>query len=1395
MNELVRPPDTEICEIESQLIQHPQVAECRVLRAVGPAGQSRYIGYVVLTHYLPPHALAKSLNSVLPDGVNDLSYVPVTAIPRDSEGRCNDADLEHTPCIDDDLCRKLENDLHAVPGIDDAAVVVQELANRTKRFHVSDFLGRPEKMLEPEPVLSSVGAGTSSSLAPQALSEGGALSFGPDIPRTLPDGLARAISQSGSTGLTYFDSSGGESFQSYFELSQSAEKILAGLRRKGLKPKDRVILQIDNCREFINAYWGCLLGGFVPVPVAVADDYTIRTGTVNRLLQAWELLDQPLVLTSSNLRSVLRELNKTIVGQGMEIVSTEDCAIETGGDREWHSPDEHDLAVLLLTSGSTGIPKAVMLSHANIVAMAEGTIRMNHFDADEVALNWMPLDHVGAIIFLHTMCVHLGCHQIHCPKEIVLADVTRWFDWIDRFRATISWAPNFAFRLVVDKLGDRSDHAWDLSSMRFLVNAGEMIVTRVARTFLECLGRFGLPTDAIRPAFGMSETCSGITWSDAFSLESTTDNTTFVGLGRPIPGASLRVVDGENQLLREGDVGRFQVCGPSVSVGYYKNEIASSEAVTSDGWFDTGDLGVIRDGILTLTGRESESIIIRGTNYDAHEIEAAVEEEQGIVASYTAACSILDSDTGSEELAVFFSPTEFGDAFLVDLIGRIRSRVARTIGLAPYSLVPIDQAAVIKTAIGKIQRTTLRKQLLQGKFDDTLKRVDLLLGGQNTLPEWFYKEQWLPKEILQRNPRPPCGAWLVFSECGEFSATVINDLSEHCDVFVVRPGTKFAQIGARDFELNCSEAGDYDKLFDLLESSGHRVENMVHTWTYQAYREIRGLTDLARSDIKGWQSILNVSQALSKRRELPQNVNLFVVTSHTNLVSSSDDMAFENAPLIGALATLRREMPWLNCRHIDFESGPPSLDLRGVREEIFSGSSDTDVSYRAGTRFTRTLGRVELTNDHAAIVDGGIYLVTGGLGGIGIELSRLLLEQYSARLLIVGREELTSEAGVGSAKHEAYERLRAISADVLYTSADVRDFTALDKAVTAAEARWGGQLNGIFHLAGVFDGLTSLASEKADAQSASFDSKVFGTWQTAALLVGRPDTQFVCFGSVSGVLGHANMGRYAAASSFQHRFSQFLREKKGYKSQCISWSVWNGVGLSRGLSADDSQALSGLGYYSLSLREALNSLLIVLQCEPVDVLVGLDGSAPSMRRIISPERIETQKLAAYVVGESVETVRRDVDSDAAFDGFGNVVECELAFVEHLPRDDAGTVNYRALEAGYLTGAESGGRPAGNLEKLLSSIVRELLRLPSSVVYNNDLPLTSLGLDSLRAAELKSRVEAETKISVSLGVLLRGDSTREIAEWISKETAKQLGGSDEIASEPPTVDAPFEIYKL
>ncbi|MBT2575230.1 amino acid adenylation domain-containing protein [Bacillus sp. ISL-51] len=562
-----------------------------------------------------------------------------------------------------------------------------------------------------------------SGLLKPSVSYGKPLRLSADQPMTIPEVLHKTAAAAGDTkGITYIQPDGTEVYQTYSGLRKIALSIVKGLRQSGVKAADEVILQLSDNSQLIPAFWGCVLAGAIPVPLAAAPAYTEMNSGTQKLKDAWTLLNKPFVITS---REMLPEMTEWAMEQklaGFCALAAEDLSA-ADMVTDWHHPRPKDLAMLLLTSGSTGTPKAVMLSHENIVCMVKGNIQMQGYTSDDVTFNWMPFDHVGGIGMLHLRDVYLGCKEINIPSESILMDPLKWLDLIDHYRASVTWAPNFAFGLLADFAEDIQTRNWDLSSMRYMLNGGEAAVAKVGRRIMELLEPHGLPANAIRPAWGMSETSSGVIFSDEFTRANTSDEDRFVEIGLPIPGFNMRITDERNQVVEEGEIGRFQVSGLTVTSGYYERPDLNESVFTEDGWFETGDLGFLREGRLTITGRTKDAIIINGVNFYSHAIESAVEELPEIETSFTAACAVRPNQSTTDKLAIFFvTSVQLDDNRMAKLLQTIHQHVTQKVGVTPDYLLPVAKEDIPKTAIGKIQRTQLKTSFEQGQFDSLHKK-------------------------------------------------------------------------------------------------------------------------------------------------------------------------------------------------------------------------------------------------------------------------------------------------------------------------------------------------------------------------------------------------------------------------------------------------------------------------------------------------------------------------------------------------------------------------------------------------------------------------------------------------------------------------------------------------
>uniref|UniRef100_A0A2P1CYY4 AMP-dependent synthetase n=1 Tax=Fischerella sp. CENA298 TaxID=1622126 RepID=A0A2P1CYY4_9CYAN len=1362
-------------KIEVAIRSSLTVDDCVVRERQTQTRKQEIVAYIVPSSIFAQEQLLSYLQIILPSELIPTAFVPISTIPLTEAGQIDETILASLEVIDSDLMRRIEEQLESFSEIERVAVVVEPSVKSISPVHLEDLLGDTQ-VFASEDSQQKVQVTTSnqkienknpSSSKKLAISHGESLQHSEDTPKTLVEVLQRAAETS-TKNIIYVQSDGSEKVQSYRQLWQDAHRILAGLRKLGLKPQDKVIFQLEDNQDFICAFWGCVLGGFVPVPVSIGPIYEPGNSTASKLQNTWQMLERPLVLTSVSLASDIDSFFRLLNLENFQI-ATVDKLRECEPDLQLHQSQPEDLAILFLTSGSTGIPKCVMLNHHNILSMTTGLILMGHFSSQESVLNWMPLDHVGALVSLSIMAVSLGCQQIHVSTDLIVQNPLKWLDLIDNYQATINWSPNFAFSLICDRASDIERQQWDLSSMKFIINAGEPIVTKIARNFLKLLSRHGLSTNAIRPAFGMSETSSGITYSDSFSLESTLDDASFVELGLPIAGAWLRIVDENEQIVTEGTIGRLQVKGASVTGGYYQNPQANQEVFTADGWFNTGDLGFLHQGRLTITGRQKDVIIINGLNYYCHEIEAAVEELAAVEVSHTAACAIRQPGINTDKLAIFFNTAVADDASLLALLREIRTCVVNKVGINPDYLIPANKEVIPKTAIGKIQRSQLSQRFNAGEFKSIVKRIDILLGNANTIPNWFYRQVWQPKSPITFNSAlTVTDSTLVFLDSCGLGSYLCQILSEHNLPYItVSAEEDFRKINRSHYTITPGQAKDYQLLLESLAVDNIIIGQILHLWTYDQYiGEVKSIDALEQAQEHGIYSLLFLTQALAKVQGVDHSVQLLFISSHIQSISSEEPIAYEKSAVLGLLKTIPQELPWLNCRHIDLPFAEFEKNGAFILQEIQVSSKEREVAYRNGQRFVPRLEQVDFTSEPKSSISfkqGGTYLITGGLGGIGIEVSRYLLKHYQARLLLVGRTPLTPERRI-----KAYQELEQLGGEVIYEAVDICDLKQLQIIVDKAQSEWSKNLDGILHLAGTFHEELVL-DETQESLTSILRPKVSGAWVLHQLLKDNQGSIFINFSSAHGFFGSTAVGAYAAANSFLDCFSHYQNDHSELTSYCFSWSMWDETGMSQGYQMKN--LIRAKGFYVMSSSQAISSMLAGLQHQQTNLLIGLDGSNQNIQRWQS-QLFNLQKLTAYFTAISNEV---QLPNLRVQDSFGNSCICNLVQLPEMPCLENGEID-RASLIRKINSQEIRERiePRNEIEFKIAQCWQQVLKVPILGIHDN---FFELGGNSLLAGQVIARLREDFSLELSLQRLFKAPTIASLAQTIEAiQTVKQSNNS-------------------
>ncbi|MEU0682130.1 amino acid adenylation domain-containing protein [Streptomyces albogriseolus] len=1137
-------------------------------------------------------------------GHGPVRVTAVNALPRAEDGTVDRAALRALPAVDATAARDWRERLAQLPGVTTVDVSVEHAPEELDRRHT----GLPDRSAAAAPAARAAEA----SGVP-------AVSEGPDLAEPSVPSWAEALRRAAARGrgdIVHVHADGSEHRRTYASLVPEASRVLAGLRRAGLRPGDQVILQCDVTEDFLAVLWGCVLGGFVAVPLTVPASYDTPSAALTKLEGIWRMLGRPWIVCSAGREAGLRAVAAQQDWPGPRI-TTADALREAPEDHDWHPAGPDDLLLMLMTSGSTGLPKAVRLTHRNVLTRSAATEQMNGLGADDVSLNWIPLDHVTGVVMFHLRDVYLGCRQVHAPTSWILQDPLRWMDLADRHRVTVTWAPNFAFGLLAEQAHRFTGRAWDLSPMRLVMNAGEVVVASAARTFLHTLQPFGLPQDVMHPGWGMSETCSVVT-DAVLPAEPVPGEGTFVSCGRPYPGFAMRIVDERGTVLTEGEAGRFQVRGTSVTGGYHDNPAANAEAFTDDGWFDTGDLAFLRDGELYITGRAKDVIIVNGVNHYSHEIEACVEELPYAERSFTAAVAVrTDPSSPTDELALFLHLTPEAAADPARALREIAGKVTREIGVSPSFLIPVARDAVPKTEIGKIQRTRLRKGFEAGDFDDEVRRTQLLLGTAATVPDWFLRPVWQRAERVGTRPTASGRHTLVLAggdpQAGALAQRLADALRSAGGLCtVVGEGPSYTRTDAAHYRVRLAEESDYAALLGRLEQDHRPVDAVLHLDGFRAG------SPAAPDDTTGAERLLAFVRALIARPGRQRPVDLVHVSAGAHAVRPGDHPSPAHALAGALLKSLAEECGWLRTRHLDLPPGDGTDPLTLLTAEAAAGADGADVAYRDGLRYERRLAPLPDSPTRAEPpAHDGFTLLTGGLGGVGTEIAAHLLRTPGTRLLVLGRTP-EDEA-------HALPRLRE-RGEVRYARADVTDEARVRAAVESATEAWGVPLTSVLHLAGT---LVERPVGELDAPTwrRALEAKVRGAWILHRLTADHPVTSFVTFSSVNGFFGGAMNAAYAAANAYLDALAGY-RRGLGLPAQSLAWSMWRERGMSRGYGL--TALTEARGYRLLDVPAALRSFDLARTLDEPHLLIGADRTAPWVRsHVVAPVR-QTRRLAARV---------------------------------------------------------------------------------------------------------------------------------------------------------------------
>lgn len=519
---------------------------------------------------------------------------------------------------------------------------------------------------------------------------------------------------------------------SHRELLTAAETMAVGLQARGLQPGERVALMLPTGIDYFVSFFAIQLCGGVPVPIYPPARASQLAEHLQRHAGILANCGAVFLVTIARARPLGHLLQARVRSLRGILVAAD---IGTG-DNRLLPPVLHGDATAFLqyTSGSTGSPKGVVLSHADLLASIRAMGRAIEANADDVFVSWLPLYHDMGLIGAWFGSLYYGIPLVIMSPLDFLARPLTWLETIARYRGTLSAAPNFGYELCMNRIGERQLRDLDLGSWRAAFNGAEPVSPATLQRFIQRFAPAGFRAEASMPVYGLAEATLGLTFpplgreplidrvdrrllSEQGRAQSSSDDDDsvlrFASCGRVLDGYRVRIVDDDGNELAERRQGRIQFQGPSATRGYFENPQATAELFDGD-WLDSGDLGYLADGELFVTGRRKDLIVRAGRNLYPQELEDAIGDIDGIRKGCVAAFGSVDPADGTERLVVIAETTIRDHRQQEQIRHSIRRLSAERVGAAPEIIELLPPHSVLKTSSGKIRRSANREAFEQG---------------------------------------------------------------------------------------------------------------------------------------------------------------------------------------------------------------------------------------------------------------------------------------------------------------------------------------------------------------------------------------------------------------------------------------------------------------------------------------------------------------------------------------------------------------------------------------------------------------------------------------------------------------------------------------------------------
>ena len=551
---------------------------------------------------------------------------------------------------------------------------------------------------------------------------------------------------------------GNYSINDLYAYSLSKAKIIDRLSQSKY-----VLIEGNNDFEFVSNFFAVLLAGKTAVPVTTSLWITPNYFT--------SIMDSILETTESELFLCSDKTSHLMARKKIKFISPLDWdTFEISSTR--FTPKEvspEDEALIQFSSGSTGNPKGVVLTHKNILANLDQIATAIHRENshENTVVSWLPVHHDMGLIggLLYNLYKSNPIHLM-TPYDFAV-NPARWLNLITEVKANIIVGPNSGYHLTTKRVRDSKLASYDLSSVRVALCGAEPINTKTLYSFVKKFSRCGFKESAFTPCYGMAESTLAISFfqQDSIRVESLCPDELHennlaipqyndsnkapllsVSCGKPLKGMKIRIIDSEGRQLPERSVGEIIISGPSICKGYLNRPELNRELFIGD-YLKTGDMGFIANGEVFITGRKKDVIIVNGLNINAEEVEMQLLKNKSLRAGRLVAVPIKCSKNESEDIALIIETKPrlhcMNESYRIKLTERIFKQINEYIPVKKENIHIVPPGTIIKTTSGKVKRQLMRNLLEDGtiksinfshaffqyKLTENKVKANILLGG------------------------------------------------------------------------------------------------------------------------------------------------------------------------------------------------------------------------------------------------------------------------------------------------------------------------------------------------------------------------------------------------------------------------------------------------------------------------------------------------------------------------------------------------------------------------------------------------------------------------------------------------------------------------------------------